>query len=221
MVKGTLLNAPMLLMATCGLMFGHRAWAAAKKPAKTTKASECVKPLRGSKFDPAAVLEKHGLDPKKVNFTANLTYRWTNQNNFYQGFSWGVRLYYGGEEAGFIGFGKGTGGFTRAMWVSLVEVKEKYQGKGLGTILHLVAAKYAYDHFGLILQMSDETYPQEQELWERFGAKKWLEPWAVPTLKESLLKGPAFNQTRDYFKSHVENDTTPFEDKFLDGYRLP
>jgi GNAT superfamily N-acetyltransferase len=208
----TALKSILILVVASSTFVINKVFAAETGP---TCAAVLAQPSQ-PEFNPLEVFKKSGLDPNKFRFKADLSYQFkSDPTNEMQGMTWSIRIYYDGIEAGFINVGLGSID-PAYMWVAIVELKPEYQGKGLGLLLHLTVAKYAYDHFGLILGMSDETSASEKALWQRLRDQGYATPAGYPAIQKSILSGTTLNRVNEFFQNHVDDFKT-YKFGFIDG----
>lgn len=135
--------------------------------------------LRGAPYDPSATFTLKGLDPSEFSFQVTTLY--SQRGNSLDSLTIDVR--YGSEAVGHI-FLEPHPKEPDALWASGVNIyadagpkprPSRFQGKGLGTLMYLMAARLAGDlgykdvvstQEGDALQFSDDA----KRLWERLEA---------------------------------------------------
>lgn len=107
-------------------------------------------------FDPAIVLRAHGIDPDRVSFKFGAVHSHGRE----------IMLYDDGVYIGDVGFWKDAVLENKSWYVSLSSGLENiYIGKGLGTLLYLIAGSYTQAEYQSVLASTPTLFQPLQNEW--------------------------------------------------------
>ncbi len=172
-------------------------------------------------FDARTLLQRHGLDPDRIRFEANMNM--TYDPKWPERFNWGVRVFYADEEAGFMGLGATNLYDPPQMHIGVTELRGRktgepgmnYRGKGLGAILYLIVGKIAHEKWGLAFAKSDQVSMDALSMWKRLSGLGYVTRRTYRFKPEAVSNG-SLSDLQNYFDAHLRS--RPEWSRFYDGF---